>query len=48
MFDQFHDVKEKADKGNANAKAVLQSWADAEWFTSGRKCRRASPLPSSR
>ncbi|SEA35663.1 bifunctional aconitate hydratase 2/2-methylisocitrate dehydratase [Variovorax sp. YR216] len=34
MFDQFHDVKEKADKGNANAKAVLQSWADAEWFTS--------------
>lgn len=34
MFDQFHDVKEKADQGNANARAVLQSWADAEWFTS--------------
>ena len=34
MFDQFHDVQEKAEKGNANAKAVLQSWADAEWFTS--------------
>jgi aconitate hydratase 2/2-methylisocitrate dehydratase len=34
MFDQFHDVKEKADKGNVHAKAVLQSWADAEWFTS--------------
>jgi aconitate hydratase 2/2-methylisocitrate dehydratase len=34
MFDQFHDVKEKADKGNAQAKAVMQSWADAEWFTS--------------
>lgn len=34
MFDQFHDVKEKADNGNAFAKAVLQSWADAEWFTS--------------
>ncbi|AIW92181.1 bifunctional aconitate hydratase 2/2-methylisocitrate dehydratase [Bordetella pertussis] len=34
MFDAFHDVKEKADKGNANAKSVLQSWADAEWFTS--------------
>ncbi len=33
MFDQFHDVKELADAGNANAKAVLQSWADAEWFT---------------
>jgi aconitate hydratase 2/2-methylisocitrate dehydratase len=34
MFDQFHDVKEKADKGNTFAKAVIQSWADAEWFTS--------------
>ncbi len=34
MFDQFHDVKEKADTGNLNAKAVLLSWADAEWFTS--------------
>ena len=34
MFDQFHDVKDKADNGNANAKDVLQSWADAEWFTS--------------
>ena len=33
MFDQFHDVQEKAEKGNANAKSVLQSWADAEWFT---------------
>ena len=33
MFDYFHDVKELADKGNANASAVLQSWADAEWFT---------------
>ena len=34
MFDAFHDVKEKAVKGNANAKAVMQSWADGEWFTS--------------
>ncbi|APX75410.1 Aconitate hydratase 2 [Achromobacter insolitus] len=34
MFDAFHDVKEKADRGNANAKSVMQSWADAEWFTS--------------
>ena len=34
MFDQFHDVKEKADHGNVYAKTVLQSWADAEWFTS--------------
>ena len=34
MFDQFHDVVDKANKGNAHAKEVLQSWADAEWFTS--------------
>jgi len=34
MFDYFHDVQEMAEKGNANAKGVLQSWADAEWFTS--------------
>ena len=33
MFDQFHDVKDKADKGNHFAKEVLQSWADAQWFT---------------
>jgi len=34
MFDFFHDVKVKADAGNANAVAVIKSWADAEWFTS--------------
>ncbi len=34
MFDQFHDVQEKAEKGNTFARAVMQSWADAEWFTS--------------
>ncbi len=34
MFDAFHDVAEKVKAGNAHAKAVMQSWADAEWFTS--------------
>ncbi|QNN46672.1 bifunctional aconitate hydratase 2/2-methylisocitrate dehydratase [Thermomonas brevis] len=34
VFDAFHDVEEKAKAGNANAQAVLQSWANAEWFTS--------------
>lgn len=33
MFDAFFDVKEKADAGNDYAKQVLQSWADADWFT---------------
>lgn len=32
MFDSFNDVDAKAKAGNANAKAVIQSWADAEWF----------------
>lgn len=32
MFDAFHDVAEKAKAGNANAKAVMQSWAEGEWF----------------
>ncbi|KAF1717864.1 bifunctional aconitate hydratase 2/2-methylisocitrate dehydratase [Pseudoxanthomonas yeongjuensis] len=34
MFDAFHDVKDKADVGNAHAQGVLKSWAEAEWFTS--------------
>lgn len=34
VFDAFHDVAGKADAGNKQAKAVMQSWADAEWFTS--------------
>jgi aconitate hydratase 2/2-methylisocitrate dehydratase len=34
VFDAFEDVKTKADAGNAQAKAVLASWAEAEWFTS--------------
>jgi len=34
VFDAFHDVQDKARAGNAHAQAVLQSWADAEWFTS--------------
>jgi len=34
MFDAFHDVEERAKQGNAVAKDVIQSWADAEWFLS--------------
>jgi aconitate hydratase 2 / 2-methylisocitrate dehydratase len=34
IFDAFHDVQEKAEAGNAYAKQVIQSWADASWFTS--------------
>ncbi len=34
VFDGFDGVADKAKAGNAAAQSVLQSWADAEWFTS--------------
>ena len=37
MFDAFHDVKTKMDNGNAYAKEVVESWSNAEWFTSRPK-----------
>jgi aconitate hydratase 2/2-methylisocitrate dehydratase len=37
VYDAFHDVQTKADNGNRHAQAVMQSWADAEWFTSRPK-----------
>ncbi len=37
IFDAFHDVQEKADAGNPFAKQVINSWAEAEWFTSKPK-----------
>ncbi|AYY81602.1 MULTISPECIES: bifunctional aconitate hydratase 2/2-methylisocitrate dehydratase [Proteus] len=33
MFDNFYDVEEKAKAGNVYAKQIMQSWADAKWFT---------------
>lgn len=37
MFDNFHDVAEKAKAGNPFAQQVLQSWANADWFLSRPK-----------
>ena len=37
IYDALHDVKVKADQGNESAKAVMQSWAEAEWFTNRDK-----------
>lgn len=34
MFDAFHDVEAKMKAGNTHAKALMTSWANAEWFTS--------------
>ncbi|MEC9313385.1 MAG: bifunctional aconitate hydratase 2/2-methylisocitrate dehydratase, partial [Pseudomonadota bacterium] len=36
VYDAYHDVVEKAET-NEYAKRVLQSWAEAEWFTSRPK-----------
>ncbi len=33
MFDAYHDVIAKANAGNANAKTVVDAWANASWFT---------------
>ena len=37
MFDNFHDVAEKAKSGNLFAQQILQSWANADWFLSRPK-----------
>ena len=44
MFDFFHDVAVKAQAGNAVAKEVMQSWADAEWFTTRPEVPRCIPV----
>jgi len=33
MFDAFHDVDVLMKAGNIHAKKLIQSWANAEWFT---------------
>ncbi len=33
VADAYHDVMEKAKGGNAAARSVVDSWAEAEWFT---------------
>jgi len=44
MFDAFNDVKEKMDAGNAVAKAVVESWANAEWFTNKKKVPESTKM----
>ena len=39
VYDAFNDVKRLMDEGNKYAKEVIESWANAEWFTS------KEPLP---
>nr|WP_281496228.1 bifunctional aconitate hydratase 2/2-methylisocitrate dehydratase [Marinobacter sp. S0848L] len=44
MFDAFNDVKEKMDAGNAVAKSVVESWANAEWFTKKDKVPESTKM----
>ncbi|NPA66686.1 MAG: bifunctional aconitate hydratase 2/2-methylisocitrate dehydratase [Epsilonproteobacteria bacterium] len=37
VYDAFNDVEELYKKGNEAAKRVLESWANAEWFTSKKE-----------
>ena len=39
VYDAYHDVKEKAEAGNARAQQVMDSWAEAEWF------KQKEPMP---
>lgn len=39
VYDAFHDVQELAESGNSYAQNVLNSWANADWFTN------RAPLP---
>ncbi|TAN46894.1 MAG: bifunctional aconitate hydratase 2/2-methylisocitrate dehydratase, partial [Methylococcaceae bacterium] len=33
VFDAFHDVQAKMAQGNGHARRMMESWAEAEWFT---------------
>jgi aconitate hydratase 2/2-methylisocitrate dehydratase len=33
VYDAFHDIEELANQGNPYAKQVMDSWANADWFT---------------
>lgn len=37
VFDAFNDVTDKAKAGNQTAQEVIESWANAEWFTNRPK-----------
>lgn len=37
VYDSFNDVKDLMDEGNAYAKELIESWANAEWFTKRKK-----------
>ncbi|MFO8140966.1 MAG: bifunctional aconitate hydratase 2/2-methylisocitrate dehydratase [Marinobacter sp.] len=44
MFDAFNDVKDKMDAGNEIARSVVESWANAEWFTNKNKVPESTKM----
>ena len=49
MFDQFHDVKEKADKpATPTPRPCCRAGPTPSGSPAAPKCRKASPSPSSR
>lgn len=44
MFDAFHDVVDKMNAGNPFAKQIVESWANAEWFTERPKLAKKITL----
>ena len=45
MFDAFHDVSVKMKAGNVHAKKLMESWANAEWFTNAPVLAQEIPVP---
>ena len=44
VYDAFNDVKRLMDEGNAKAKEIVESWANAEWFTNKPELEREIKL----
>ena len=44
MFDHYYNIEKKYNEGNIHAKEILQSWADAEWFTNKPKLQEKITL----
>ncbi len=44
VYNSFNDVKDLMDKGNSYAKEIMQSWANAQWFTNSPELAREITL----
>ena len=44
IFDYYYSIEEKYKKGNSFAKTLIESWANAEWFTKNNKLEKKITL----